>query len=278
MQQEAGNASAAAGIKAAGFVLVAPRSPGACLKEGKELLGNGCRGGGGTMPQGGAACSGGDNCGREFLIVFASGYGFGLQGRVPRSCFVPLAAGGFWAGRRAARGEGSAAPTASPVAHGRPPPHRAHQQLLNTAPTRTHGLGHAAKKNTSKLCRNSQLEERNYLRGNLARALPRCPAGGSHSTPSAPAAGAPSHSSLCVGSCLGKGPWCPRVPLLSPSPPASFCAGSGTRRTELAGRSSAAWKAAAPRQGARKRKHRREKCSGHPAGLPVSTWGFRTGP
>lgn len=103
-------------------MLIAPRSPGACLKEGKELLGNGCRGGG-TMPQGGAACSGGDNCGREFLIVFASGYGFGLEGRAPQSRFVPLAAGGFWAGRRAARGEGSEAPTASPMAHGRPPPH-----------------------------------------------------------------------------------------------------------------------------------------------------------
>lgn len=219
----------------------------------------------------------GGNSGREFLIIFSSGYGFGLEGRISRSRFVPLAAGGRWAARRAVCAGRAARRPPHP-----PWPTAAHRRTkrISSSLIKRSDKSPRSQARSFKLQRNFQLAERNYLRWNSARALPRCRAGagGSHSTPSSPAPAAPFHRSLCTGSCLGKGPWRPRVPLLSLSPPASFCAGSRARRTELAGRSSAAWKAAALRQGARKRKHGREGCSGHPAGLPVSTSGFKTGP
>lgn len=178
---------------------------------------------------------------RWWIWVWIRGQGTSVPFCAPRCRWAVGRVGSPWGGQRGAHR----------IPRG-PRPHQAHQQLRNTAPTRTHGVRHAAKKNTSKLRRNSQLEERNDLRGNLARALPRCPAGGSHGTPSSSAAGAPFHCSLCTGLCLGKGPWCPRVPLLSLSPPASFRAGSGARRTELCSLESSSTQARSQKKKAQK--------------------------
>lgn len=204
-----------------------------------------------------------------FLIVFAGGYGFGLEGRAPRSRFVPLAAGGRWAGW-AARGEGSAAPTASPVAHGRTKRISSSVTRLPQEPT----VSGTQRRKTPPNCggilswRNAMISA-GIWPGHCLGALQEGPTAPPHPQQQEPRFTAPCARGCAWGRARGvPGSRSSPSRLLPPSVPVR----------ELAGRSSAAWKAAAPRQGARKRKHRREECSGHPAGLPVSTSGFKTGP